>query len=58
MNRTCRSKNGEFGEFVDGTQVLWPYIVAHLDQTSIFMLYITILKLQNKYQKDMCYAEM
>jgi len=57
VNRTCRFKKGEFGQLVVDAQVWWPYVVAHVDQTSIFMLYITRLTFRNNYPKDMCYVE-
>ena len=58
VNRTCRFRKGEFGELVADAQVGWPHVVTHVDHPSIFMLYITRLKFQNNYQKDMCYAEI
>jgi hypothetical protein len=49
VNRACRSKKGEFGGLVAKAQVWWPYIVAHLDHTSIFTMHITRLKFRNNH---------
>jgi len=51
VNGTCCFKKGEFGELVADAQAWWPYIVTHVDQTSIFALYITRLKFRNNHQK-------
>ncbi len=59
VNGTCRFKKGEFGELVDDAQVWWPYVVSHVDQTSIFTLNITrICFFGKKHQTDMCYVEI
>ena len=44
VNRTCHFKKGEFCELVADAQAWWSYVVGHVDQTSMFTLYITRLK--------------
>ena len=59
VNGTCRFIKGEFGELVADAQVWWPYVVAHVDQTSIFACVVhNKAEFSKQSPKDMCYAEI